>query len=243
MGNLLQHRVLIAHRRNPIVAAAADIDGHPQARELVVGIMVLARLNLPTCAHLAAWLARAHPEARQRLIHQRLELCWIGGLPGGIAPRVAEFHHPASPFLQRQTGKLVEGVRCPTGAATARTGQDEACYTLRIAERELLGYHATERNPHHQAAIPAHCLQQAIRISSVIRHGVGHIRLFALAETALVVGENLEVTGQWKVEGIRRAPQVATRTADEEQAWTSTANLIIHPDAADGNEWHGNLPS
>ena len=54
MGNLLQQRALIAHRRNPIVAAAADIDGHPQAREPVVGIMVLARLNLPMrtdCRH------------------------------------------------------------------------------------------------------------------------------------------------------------------------------------------------
>ena len=130
----------------------------------------------------------------------------------------------------------VGGAADPTGGGA---GQHESPYPLRVAEGELLGDHAAERDPHDRAVLPAETVEQRGRVVGEILHGVGPRRHAALTEPALVVGQDVEVLGQGSLGEVRRLAQVATGARDDQQRPPRSGALVVEGDPVGVAIGHG----
>jgi hypothetical protein len=149
---------------------------------------------------MASGFVCSHLQTLQGLIKQRLELSWIGCLPDCVPAGVTELEDTAHVVLNREVSELVQGIRSSACTATAGASQDQTFYSVRIAQSELLRHHPSERDTHHRATIPPHGVEQRIGIVGIVGHGIGYIRARSLTQTALIVGEDLEMLGNGHLE-------------------------------------------
>jgi hypothetical protein len=89
---------------------------------------------------------------------------------------------------------------------------------------------------------PAELFHQCGRIVGIVGHGEGAITLPALAQTALVIGQDLEVTGQRAAKPGFRPPQVAAGAPDQQQGEAGTLTVIKEGVTLNFGKWHGLSP-
>ena len=192
--------------------------GHANGAEPVPGVVVAPGLELERGA--PGRLGRLPTRcADGRLMASTIILYSAGSFltPGRVPAGVHHLDLALHPGLALQRGQLVEGDGRTAGATRRGTGQDQPPHPVGVPYGELLGHHAAERDTHDEAAVPAARLQQVGGIVAVLGHGVGALGDAGLPQPALVIGQDLEVGGEGRIEDPRRVPQVTPGAGDEQE--------------------------
>ena len=162
------------------------------------------------------------------------------GLPPGLVPAGVEELHPLRrPLLGAQLDELVKRVGSPSRPAGGGAGECEPSHPLRVPDGQLLGHHSPERDPEDQAVLPAHGIEQPGGVVGEVRHGVGPGRHAALAQAALVVGEDLEGLDEGAVGQAGLMPQVAPGARDAQESVPGTLELVVQRDIVGHAPGHG----
>ena len=197
--------------------------------------MVTASVDLTRlAAYLLLGLRPAHPAGQhldQRLVG-RMRCEPLRGEPG-----VEELQGRVDPLLLAEARQLLEGIRGRTRSAGRRAQQRQALDPLGPRDRDLLGDHAAEADPHDAEAIPADLVGEAHRVRRVLGHRVRRRRDLRAPETALVVRNDVEALGE-RCDEQRAAFERRPGPVAEEQRWSAARAFVVDRDSVRGDRRH-----
>jgi hypothetical protein len=154
------------------------------------------------------------------------------------ASRVLDRQQMLGTLLRRKPDELVQRIAGAAAPARRRAGERQSLDLLRMAQREFLRHHAAERYAEHARRGPTDGVHYLRRVVGVVGHAVGAVGLARLAESALVIGEEGEATGQRAFQHAGLAPEIAVGAGDDQEARALAVLLVEKPDIAPLDKGH-----